>query len=728
MRRCISLLLCTVAFLVQSFNASADSGDEDPIKVTLHAEETSIQTDKSFQLAVTLDMEKNWHAYWKNPGDAGAPVEIEWELPEGYTVEDIAWPYPKRFDMASMIGYGYEDQVSFITKVTPSTKFSNPSAEIKAKVKWLVCSDSICLPGESLATITLPISPAAPAANAETAAIFTQAHASMPKQQGDFKVHRTEDKIHIHLNTPGEYTTAYFCPEDSAQFDYKAMPELTTTSDDILLAFNDQKGATQLKGVLVLSKGEGDNLLTEAYDIDLPISQDNSVDAPSSEATFEGGFGLALLLAFIGGMILNLMPCVLPVVSFKILSFVKLSGESRVLSIKHGLLFSFGVLLSFWILAGILLILQAYGRSVGWGFQLQEPVFVAILAAIIFIFGLSLFGVFEMGMGVASLAGQKRHSGGLWGSFFSGILATAVATPCTGPFLGSAVGYAVTLPPVWSLLIFTSLGLGMAFPYLVLAMYPQLLRFLPKPGPWMVTFKEIMGFLMMATVIWLLWVFGAQIPMIGFMMLIVSFFIFALGCWAYGRWGTPVNKRSARTISFIFLALCLLFGGQLLWTASTLPGEEATDTAIADVSQAKSLVAYDVWEPYSPQRVKELHAKGIPVFVDFTAKWCLICQANHLVLSTPEVAKKLREVGVVKMKADWTRKDALIAKELRKFGRSGVPLYLLYDKNPSSEPYVLPQVLTPDFVLKLLNEIERQPIIVTTPPEDTTTTERTKRT
>ncbi len=430
--------------------------------------------------------------------------------------------------------------------------------------------------------------------------------------------------------------------------------------------------------------------------VDKATIQKQLTTVPSSHE-FQGGFAMALLFAFVGGMILNLMPCVLPVISLKIFSFVKMAGENRRLILKHGIAFSVGVILSFWVLAGALLALRAYGESVGWGFQLQEPLFVAILASVMFVLGLSMFGIMELGTSLTSIAGNVKHqSKGLTGSFLSGVLATAVATPCTGPFLGSAVGFAVTLSAPLAMVIFTALGIGMAFPYLLLSAFPSLMRFLPKPGNWMITFKEIMGFFMMATTLWLLWVFAAQTSNIALMALLAAFFFMGVGSWIYGKWGSPIKKKSTRYISHVFSLVLFSLALYTIVSATTAP-----TTQLSGQEQP-----HDGWETFSPERIAELQAKGIPVFVDFTAKWCLICQANHAVLSRDQISEKFDQKGVVKMKADWTKNDPIITEALRQFGRNSVPLYVLYGVNEKETPQILPQVLTTDVVLDSLKNYE----------------------
>lgn len=411
--------------------------------------------------------------------------------------------------------------------------------------------------------------------------------------------------------------------------------------------------------------------------------------------------GWVLFLAFLGGAILNLMPCVLPVISVKVLQLVKMAGSSRRAIAQHGLVFTLGVLVSFWLLAGVLLGLQAYGRAVGWGFQLQEPLFVGILAAVLFVFSLNLFGVFEFGLLVSSWAGQResrsaRRKGGLSAAFFSGVLATAVATPCTGPFLGTAVGLAVTVPTWAALAIFTAIGLGMSFPYLLLTTFPRLVHFLPRPGAWMVRFKEFMGFLMLGTVLWLVWVFGVQTSTLGVMALLTGFFILTLACWIYGGWGTVVHSMRVRVVSILGAALLVLLGGYFVVGAA----DQMLPAGVIAEEQGE-----DGWMPFSKESLESIRAEGKPVFIDFTAKWCLICQANHYVLEIAKVREKFKEHGVVRLMADWTRADPAITEELRKHGRNGVPLYLLYVPH-AEEPIILPQLLTPDVVLGYLSRIQ----------------------
>ena len=683
-----------------------------PISIDLLNEHNTIQPGRPFWIAIRFDLAEGWHCYWKNPGDAGMPAMIEWNLPEGFTVSSIEWPVPQKFTQDSLIGYGYDDTVLLLAEIIPNENLKeNQVVKIAANIEWLACSDNTCLPGEQYVEKTLKAKLKSPKVNPKTIQSFAEARKALPQKHEAISVQRKDGFLHILLEgVENEHISkAVFFPDNNDIFDHHTEVNLSKTSEGVELILKDPTSNSKVvKGVLVL---KSDHQTVKALDIDSlvqnqkyesneiamnegPVSQ-KSLNLPL-EAEHHESYAMVLLFAFIGGAILNLMPCVLPVLSFKVLSFVKMAGQKRSLTFKHGLAFSLGVLVSFWVLASILLILQTYGRSVGWGFQLQEPLFVAILASLLFVFGLSLFGIMELGTSMTTLAGKQKRSDSLLSSFFSGVLATAVATPCTGPFLGSAVGYAVTLSAPMALLIFTFIGLGMAIPYLLLSAFPSLLRFMPKPGHWMVAFKEIMGFLMMATVLWLVWVFGAETSETAIILLLISFFFLSLGSWIFGKWGSPLKKKATRYTSYAFVSFSLLAASYFIWNASKL----------IDSSSHIGNEISDSWEEFSPERVAELQSQGTPVFIDFTAKWCLSCQVNHAVLAKEDVSSKFEEMGVVRMKADWTKKDAIIAGELRKFGRNSVPLYVLYGKEPNKNPKILPQVLTTDTIINELDELK----------------------
>ncbi len=687
-----SLSILLLLLLANAVSVPSQSDDEKhPVQAELIYEDASLQPGRPFWVGVRLKMEPGWHAYWKNPGTAGMPPQVSWTLPPGFHASPLQWPTPQKFITMDATGYGYENETIFLAQITPPATLEG-QVKISAALTWVVCDHESCLPGGSEIAATLPVNTAAPEKNTEHDAHFTQARHQLPKANTAIQAHIDQGLIVLNLDSPIE--SVDFFPENSDHIDLNQIA--IVDANRVILKENSP--ATSLKGILLVNGAD-------AYEIDLPLAQTISAANASS---FEGGLPFALFFAFLGGLILNCMPCVLPVISFKVLSFVKMAGQRRSLIMKHGLAFSFGVILSFWALAGTLLILRSWGNQVGWAFQMQEPLFVAILAAVIFVFSLSLFGVFELGTSFAAKAGQAsaKPNAGLVGSFFSGVLATAVATPCTGPFLGAAVGFAVTQPAFQSLLVFTFLGLGMSSPYLMLGIFPGLLRFMPKPGHWMVTFKEIMGFVMIATVLWLIWVFGAETDTVAVFLLLSGFFLMSIGCWIFGKWGTPLKKKTTRFFSLAILLISFAAGGYILVQASTLPQDYISDRLPKDeIAMADASDTLERWIPFSPEKLADLRKQGIPVFVDFTAKWCLICQTNKMVLHQDEVSTKFKEKGVVRMIADWTKKDALIAQELQKHGRSGVPLYLLYGTDKEEKPVILPQVLSGDAVIEELKKI-----------------------
>lgn len=711
------LLFCTASILCASEKPA-------PIQMELISEEASIQPGRAFCVGVHLTMKEGWHTYWKNPGDAGMATRIEWDLPPGLTASSIIWPVPEKIHNDILTGYGYHGEVLLMTLITPSGSLTlDAPLTLKAKVNWLVCSDAFCQPGENNVSLQLPVSAAAPQSISQNAPLFAKARLHTPEKMNGIVALLDGELIQMRLplshKAADDAEEVYFFPEEQGIIDHSFEAVLDPASDSaqhslLILKVSPEKpdDALELRGVLALMNKHGDTLqIANVYEIHSNIAaaeigkehismgesaQQKTLLTDTPPAESDIGLAMALLLAFAGGMILNLMPCVLPVISFKVLSFVKMAGQNRMAIFKHSLAFVLGVLVSFWILAALLLVLQAYGHAVGWGFQLQEPLFVSLLAAFLLMFAFSLFGVYELGEGVTALAGKahthlSQKSSGHVSSFFSGVLATAVATPCTGPFLGTVVGMAMSVSSFDAMLLFTFMGLGMALPYMLLAVFPRSLKFLPKPGPWMDTFKQLMGFLMLATVLWLVWVFGAQTDTNALTFLLASFFLLAMACWIYGRWGSSVKSLRSRLGSISAAVLLIAASGYLIVNASHHHQENAD--AIA-------------WEHFSPEKLSKLQHEGTPVLIDFTAKWCLTCQANRVALTADEVEQKLTELGVVTMEADWTKSDPTITQELHKYGRNSVPLYLLFTGKENDPPIIMPQMLTADIVLEHLKSVE----------------------
>lgn len=686
------VLLSTFSLFAQPESVS------EPVVARLVAEEEAVQPGRPFWVGVELKMQQGWDTYWVNPGDSGFPTKVTWNLPDGWEAGPLQWPYPEKFTIESLVGFGYTDSAVLLTQIHPSASMAvGEEVTLSADVNWLACNEQ-CIPGSAQLSLTLPVQEGLPEKNSAVATTFSQARDHLPQTLSDESLTVAGQAEEIVLNFKslagsfGEVEEALFIPEHGEVVDYGAPQLLEKDASGYKLnvkkAHTDAENPAHVKGVLLLS--EKGSAIKRAIQVD----SDLTVPLQSS------GFAVMLGLAFLGGLILNVMPCVLPVIALKIFSFAKMAHDKRSVILKHGSLFTAGVLVSFWLLSGALLILRSYGEGIGWGFQLQEPIFVALLAMVLFLMGLSLFGLFEMGSSLISL-GQKSQSSTspLWGSFLSGILATVVATPCTGPLLGPALGFAMALPSAQALTIFTAIGLGMASPYLLLSAFPRLVRFLPKPGNWMIIFKQLMGFVMMATVAWLVWVFGAQTDNMATFVMLASFIIIAVGAWVMGRWATPIKGKIVRKVATVAAVLIFAFGGGVtIWTAKQFR-EPASNAILVDSPEQTE------WLAFTTEKVEALRAQGKPVFVDFTAKWCLICQTNKMTLHSSDVKQAFENRGVTTMQADWTKKDAQITNELQKLGRSGVPVYVLYPADRSKPPYILPQNLTSSVLKEYLDKL-----------------------
>ncbi|RMH69686.1 MAG: thiol:disulfide interchange protein [Gemmatimonadetes bacterium] len=713
-RRLLSLitLLITSSFLWSTL-VSAKSVKTDHVEAELVTPLESIQPGQTFEVALRLKMQKEWHVYWENPGDAGLPPEIEWKLPDGFKVGEIKWPYPHRISVEGVTNYGFGGEIFLISEVTAPETLNEDPVEIKATANWLVCKD-ICIPESVDLSLTLPVRAETPSINPKWQEAFAHTRTLLPLELKDWQVEAAKtDSFVIFQITPPEWFDAeltdveFFCRQEMV-VNHNAKQYLTKNGNQYHLKVRLDEYAEEIpekiSGVLVSSVGWRGPGSEKALNVDTPLKSSFSETTVSQSAPTPGvAAGQILLMflsAFLGGMILNLMPCVLPVLSLKILGFVKQANESHTSPWVHGLVFTLGVLISFWALAGVLLILRAGGEQLGWGFQLQSPPFLIALSLLMFLMGLNMFGVFEIGESLTGVGASQQNKGGFAGSFFSGILATIVATPCTAPFMGAALGFALVQPAWISIMVFTALGLGMAFPYVVLTSSPALLKYVPKPGRWMESLKQFMGFLLMATVVWLVWTLGHQTGINTVSVLLIGLLTAGLGVWVWGRWSEEdgIPLIIARTV-----AILALMGGILFSFSGTKFAEAPVEAAPLEATSQHGVV----WEPFSPERVAELKAAGTPYFIDFTAKWCLSCQVNKKVaLHSAKVEKKFAELGVVTLEADWTSRDPVIGEEIAKFGRNSVPVYVFSTGKPGEAPVLLPEILTPEIILKELKRLE----------------------
>ena len=679
--------------------------------VELLSDSSEVAPGQTFHLGVKFEMEPDWHIYWRNAGASGLPPELTWTLPEGFTAGDIQWPSPKSISLEGLVSYGYKGIATLIVPVTaPDDLAPGADLTIQLELFYLICKE-VCLPGDASLQLTLKTGAEAVAANAD---VFEAAYASQPKPGSPYElsVAGQEDKL-LELSIKGEALpeALYFFSakegliDPNAEQAYSVSDGVGRLSLPLDFAYLEEKPA-ELIGILKSPD--------QSWSVRFPTSDNTQLatEAPAPTGSPYGDAGLEqqllslgligwLLLAFFGGLILNIMPCVLPVLSLKVFSLLNHSGQSRGQALGHGVAYTLGVVASFLVLAGVLFSLRALGESIGWGFQLQNPGFVLILGLVFFLFGLNLLGVFEIGSGLVGadtkVAGRKDFVG----SFGVGVLAAVVGAPCVGPFVGGVSGVALQANTFTGLLIFATLGLGMASPFMFLAIFPKLVAYLPKPGAWMETFKQSMGFLLMAALVFLVYLLGQLAGLGAITTMLVVLLLSSIAAWIYGRWAAPVKSAKSRLIAR--LATLVLLVACVGW------GLRSVDAAYdANIREQTTVVAEgEPWAPWSTEAVEEAVADGKPVFVDFTASWCLICQVNKKAALRTDATKELfEEAGVVSLSADWTRRDPAITEELEKFGRSGVPLYLLY--SPDGEVSVLPQNLTNGIIREAVESMADQ--------------------
>ena len=647
----------------------------------LLAEYREITPGQDAILGLHLKLDPGWHAYWKNPGDSGMPIGIAWTLPEGFSAGSIQWPAPHRIDSGPVTSYGYDDNVMLLTSVSVPESFRSRSATFIAQADWLVCKE-ICIPASAKLALTLPLS-AQRVRDETVAALFNDARQSLPQPLSgwDARVAKRGTEISIHLtpaaDSDGHLRKLSFFPDREGDIDdsFAQVFERTDTSYRLVLKEADAALA-KLSGVLAAEPGLGK---TRSAFIDLPLIPSAAPPAVGTGITLVAAIALALA----GGLLLNLMPCVFPVLAIKILGVMERAhGRSWKLK-EHALLFAMGVLASFLVIAGLLLALRAQGAALGWGFQLQSPAVVTGLAFLFFVLGLNLSGVFHLGTRMQSAAGSVRIRNDRLDALASGLLATLVATPCTAPFMGAALGYAVTQPAAQALTVFAAIALGMTLPYGMLCFFPSALHRLPRPGPWMETLKQFLAFPLYATVVWLVWVLGQQKGVDGAAKLLLALVVVACALWL---WVRPQVSALLRTGSCAGL---LLVAAALVWPWSTDPAR----------------IQADEWLIWSENAVQSALDAGQPAFVDFTAAWCVSCQVNKkFALRTKAVTRRFGESNVLRLRADWTNKDPAITSALERLGRNGVPVYALYTPG-HAEPKLLPEILTPGILLDALAQL-----------------------
>jgi len=681
------------------------------VEAELIAERTAFEPGRTATVALRLKIADHWHTYWKNPGDSGLPTRIKWTLPESVGAGEIQWPHPGKLPLGPLMNYGYSGEVLHLVEIaTPATLRPGDTLPLKARAEWLVCKD-VCIPESAELELVLTAGADNGQPDPRWADAFRQAREALPAPLANWSAEAGLNgrDLTIRLQPPAgtraPASSLTFFPERENLVEAAAPQLLTRDGEGYRLAVKLMEPVPQdlgaITGVLVADRDWPGLASRKAVQVSAKVGGALPPAKANADAELGGSLLLALVFALVGGAILNLMPCVFPVLGIKVMGFIEHAHGERRLRRMQGLLFAAGVLVSFWVLAGVMLALRAGGAQLGWGFQRQSPAFVACLAALFFVLALNLLGVFEMGLRVQSLAGNVSVRNMRFDAFSSGVLACLVATPCTAPFMGAAVGFTLAQPAWASVLVFTALAIGMALPVVLLSYFPHALALLPRPGKWMETFKQAMAFPLLATVIWLAWVLGAQAGNDAVLALFAGLLLIGIAAWIYGRWAHSGSLwRQAAP------ALLAVAGLAVAWpTHLVAPG------AIA-APRAGELP----WQPWSREKVAELRAKGAPVFVDFTAAWCITCQVNkRLALNDAAVVKRFAELGVTPLKADWTNMDPKITEALAEFGRNAVPVYVLYSADKNAAPKLLPEVLTSSIVLDELNRLPKASVAVANP-------------
>ena len=704
MRSLLSGIAAAILLAQTVMAASGNTVATDNVKARLVSEVGSIAPGETITVALELTIRDGWHTYWRNPGDSGQATRLQWTLPPGFKASEIQWAVPHRFDIPPLVNYGYAKHAMHLVQITaPKGLKPGTSVDLDAKANWLVCAD-LCIPESGHLTLNIPVGAKEGAKDPGVAALFSAARADLPQRAlGPTSSRLGGKELILTLGTDWGETlthikTLTFYPFAEGSIDYAAPQKMTRAGGTVELAMTlgyEPPKSGPVEGLLVVTEDSGSQMLTLPMNVSAEFGGGaglaatsrfgKSVDSAASPHSF---FGL-VLLAIAGGLILNLMPCVFPVLSIKAIGLVeqakKRPGTVRV----KGLVFAAGVIASMLTLASVLLALRAGGQQIGWGFQLQSPLFVTLMAYLLLAVGLNLSGVFEFGGSLAGVGDNLTRGDGLRASFFTGVLTTLVATPCTAPFMAAAVGAALTQSPALALAIFTSLGLGLSAPYLILSCAPVLRNALPKPGAWMDTLKQSFAFPMYASAAWLVWVLAQQTSPAGLAAALAGFVLIALAAWTFqkSRGSTGGRRIAMLATSMVAAGLALVLPTRVDAVAPRLGSHAAPAGA-------------DEWRTYDEARLKEIVASGKPVLVNFTAAWCLTCLVNERnAFSDPEVQDVFRRKGVVLMKGDWTNREPSITSALAAFGRAGVPLYVVYNASPGNrEPVVLPQLLTPEIV------------------------------
>ncbi|MET0156154.1 MAG: thioredoxin family protein [Rickettsiales bacterium] len=690
--RRFSAIWTIAAALALSLFVGAARAEQRHASPSLSAEYAQVDGSAPFYALFRLDLEKNWHSYWKNPGDSGLETTIEWKLPEGFTASELIWQPPHRMPLGPLTNYGYENSAYYLTKITPPPSLPRGAPiTLTVKANWLVCRD-VCVPENAAKTLTIDVGDAS-LPSSDKKLIDRLRDSANPPPLDLEGANIDNGGVELLLsgpNVPQKPGDAYFFPEDGGLIDHAAAQSFSYKNGKLRLrmARGPGEAPTRVVGFLEATAAGA----TAHYRVDgdvRPIASSKDAPSPaaspSAKASGVDDFIPAVALAFLGGIILNAMPCVFPILSLKALAIAKKSAKERRVVRLYGLAYMAGCMTFFALIGGMLIALRHAGQEIGWGYQMQSPLFVAMLATLIFGVGLNLIGFFPVNVGLTLGAGKGKES--FLSVFATGALAVLVATPCTAPFMATALGAALSFPEAQAVGVFLALGFGLSFPYLLIAFVPGALALLPRPGAWMETFKEALAFPMFLTSVWLAWVLAHQAGVDGAAWWGISVVALCFVVW--------VRRRVAKGAPALILAA--LGAIAFAYPFFRIPSAKENDAR-------ESLTSV----PYDEATLAETLAEGRPAFVYATASWCITCKVNERTLDSARVAAAFADRNVAVFKADWTNADPAITRYLEIFGRNGVPLYVYYpqaqDEGETPKPRVLPQLLTPSSLLEAMEE------------------------